>query len=233
MSSWQAIAAANNAAWCTAVCRTHGIETEDDDLAWTSRTRTPPLYPDAVTLVADPSTSELLARIDASPGCSVKDSFASLDLAGHGFRVLFDAQWIVRHPSNPRAVPASPRWTVVQDAEAFTAWEHAWRGVDGPSDVLRAGLLRTRAVTVLAAEQEDHRVVGGAVLSRSATAVGISNFFTEEPITLESWQGCLALTNALFPEMTLVGYESGDALDAARTCGFEAVGTLQVWLRDG
>jgi hypothetical protein len=154
-------------------------------------------------------------------------------MAGHGFRVLFDAQWIVRRPSDPPAVSASPRWTVVRDVETFTAWEDAWRGSDGPLDVLRADLLRTRAVTLLAAEQDDHRVVGGAVLSRSATVVGISNFFTEEPITSKSWQGCLALTNALFPEVTLVGYESGDALDAARTCGFEAVGPLQVWLRDG
>ena len=232
MSSWPAIAAANNAEWCDAVCRTHGIETEGDGRAWTSRTRTPPLYPDAVTLVADPSASELLARIDASLGCSIKDSFASLDLTGHGFRVLFDAQWIIRGPSDPGAVPASPRWRVVRDVEGFTAWEDAWRGPDGPLGVLRADLLRTKAVTLLAAQVDD-RIVGGVVLSRSPTVVGISNFFTEERITSESWQGCLALVSALFPGVTLVGYESRDALDAARAHGFEAVGPLQVWLRDG
>ena len=232
MSSWPAIAAANNAEWCDAVCRTHGIEAEGDGRAWASRTRTPPLYPDAVTLVADPLVCELLGRIDASPGCSIKDSFASLDLTGHGFRVLFDARWIVRSPADPQAVPADPRWMVVRNIEAFTAWEQAWRGPDGPPGVLRADLLRTKAVTLLAAEI-DERIVGGAVLSRSAEVVGISNFFTEDPITAESWQGCLALVNALFPGVTLVGYESGDALDVAQTHGFEAVGPLQVWVRDG
>jgi hypothetical protein len=230
--SWPTIAAANNAAWCDAVCRTHGIEAERDGRAWTTRTRSPPLYPDAVTLVAEPSAPALLARIDASPGCSVKDSFAALDLTGHGFRVLFDAQWVVRSRSDPQAIPASPQWTVVRDVETFTAWEDAWRGPNGPRNVLRADLLWTKAVTFLAARIDD-RIVGGAVLSRSATVVGVSNFFTEDPISSESWQGCLAVADALFPGVTLVGYESEDALDALRAHGFEAVGPLQVWIRDG
>ncbi len=251
MSSWPTLAAANNAEWCDTVCRTHGIETEHDGTAWTSSKRTPPLYPDAVTLVADPlvadpSASELLARIDTSPGCSIKDSFASLDLTAHGFRVLLDAQWVVRSPTDPPPAPANPRWTVVQDVEAFTAWEDAWRGPDGPPHVLRADLLGATAVTFLAARIDD-RIVGGAVLSRGATVVGISNFFAEDSIRSESLAGCLALADALFPGATLLGYESGDTLDLARTHGFEAVGSigrrlthgfeavgpLRVWLRDG
>lgn len=216
--SWPAIAASNNAEWSDAVCRTHGIEAEVDDYAWTSRTRTPPLYPDAVTLVPDPSLPELLARIDSSPGCSIKDSFASLDLAVYGFRVLFDAQWIVRAPTEPQAIAASPRWTVVRNVDVFATWENVWRAGDGPLDVLRADLLYTEAVTVLAAQVDD-RIVGGAVLNRSAAVVGISNFFAEDPITSESWQGCLALASALFPGATLMGYESGDTLDAVRTRG--------------
>ncbi|MBT8211555.1 MAG: hypothetical protein KJN71_00285 [Acidimicrobiia bacterium] len=99
-------------------------------------------------------------------------------------------------------------------------------------DVLRADLVGMKAVTLLAAQIDD-QIVGGAVLNRSATVVGISNFFTEDPVSSESWQGCLALADALFPGVTFVGYESGDALDAARTHGFEAVGPLQVWIRDG
>ena len=90
------LAAVNNAHWCDAVCRTHAIDSKFDDDAWTSRTRTPPYYPDAVTLTPSPSIPELLARIDASEGCSIKDSFASLDLHPFGFRELFDAQWITR-----------------------------------------------------------------------------------------------------------------------------------------
>ncbi len=232
MSTWPAIAAANNADLCGAVCRTHGIEAEVDANAWTTRTRTPPLYPDAVTLVPDPPLPELLARIDTSPGCSIKDSFASLDLTEHGFRVLFDAEWIIRPPTDPQALPASPRWTVVQDVDAFAAWEFAWRKGDSPSDVLRADLLRTRAVTVLAARVDD-RITGGAVLNGGPAVVGISNFFIEDPTGTEGWTGCLALASALFPQATLVGYESADVLEVVRTGGFEAVGPLRVWIQEG
>jgi hypothetical protein len=229
VSSWPAIAAANNAEWCDAVCRAHGIETEVDAQAWTSRSRTPPLYPDAVTLVPHPPVPELLARIDSSPGCSIKDSFASLDLTGYGFRVLFDAQWVVRAPIDPPALPDSPRWVVVRDVDGFGAWENAWQSRDGAPDVLRADLLRTQSVTVLGAHVDD-RVVGGAVLNRSAAVVGISNFFAEDPITSISWQGCVALVCALVPGATLVGYESGQTLGAVRTDGFTAVGPLRVWV---
>jgi hypothetical protein len=53
--------------------------------------------------VPHPSVPELLARIDTSAG--IKDSFASLDLTACGFRVRFDAQWIVRRGP---AIPSGP-----------------------------------------------------------------------------------------------------------------------------
>lgn len=230
MSSWPAIAAANNADWCDAVCRTHGIQAQGDADAWTSPTRTPPLYPDAVTLVPHPSVPELLARVDSSSGCSIKDSFATLDLSGYGFRVLLDARWIVRTPSAPLALLASPCWTAVRDLGAFATWEEAWRGADGARGVLRADLLRLEAVTILAAEVGD-RIVGGAVLNRSSAVVGISNFFAKDPNMSDCWQGCLAFVDLLFPDVTLVGYESGQALGVVRTYGFDAVGPLRVWVR--
>jgi hypothetical protein len=59
-------AARNNAEWCDALCRTHGARTTLDGVAWTSRTRTPPSYPDAVTFVPEPDVPSLLARIDTA-----------------------------------------------------------------------------------------------------------------------------------------------------------------------
>jgi hypothetical protein len=64
--------------------------------------RSPSLYPDAVTLREHASAHDLLPRIDSSPGCSVKDSFASVDLSADGFRLLFEAEWI-----DPSAHPDS------------------------------------------------------------------------------------------------------------------------------
>jgi len=227
-------AAANNAAWCDVVCRTHGLDPTIDGDAWTSRVRTPPFYPDAVTLAPDVSVTGLLARVDASAGCSIKDSFASLDLSAFGFHVLFEAEWMVRTPSI--AAPAGPAavdtaWEVVREPEVFASWERGWRGDDGPVGVLRADLVGHASVTVLAVRDGD-RVSAGAVLNRSAGTVGISNVFADPEGPPADWPGCLALADALFPKSTFVGYEQGEALDAALTSGFRTAGLLRVWSLD-
>lgn len=224
-------AAYNNALWCDVVCRTHGISAESDAVAWTSRTRAPALYPDAVTLVPDPAVLELLDRIDPSPGCSIKDSFASMDLTTYGFTPLFDAHWIVRTPETIPPITSGRSWSVVQRDESFVAWEIAWRGDHGPPDVLRADLLREASVTVLGAGSND-LMTAGAVLYNSGAVVGISNFFTEDRMAFR-WQGCLALATSLFPETPFVGYESGDALRAAIKHGFLTAGPLRVWVYEG
>ncbi|MEY2421908.1 MAG: hypothetical protein QOI95_1975 [Acidimicrobiaceae bacterium] len=230
MPPWRSIAALNNAEWCNAVCLTHGAQTTVDEVAWTSRTRTPPYYPDAVTLAPDVAIPELLARIDSSAGCSIKDSYAALDLAAHGFEVLFDAEWIVRTSGEIEAPETSPRWEVVRNAAGLEAWEQAWRGHDGASGIFRAELLDDDTVVVIGA-RSSAGIVAGAVLNRSRDAVGISNFFSNSGAGPSSWGGCLALAGALFPASPLVGYASGSALDAARAHGFATAGPLRVWLR--
>lgn len=225
------MAAANNAAWCDLVCRTHGIEGELHGAAWTSPTRTPSLYPDAITLAPDVGVAEVLARVDCSPGCSVKDSFASLDLTPYGFQVLFDAQWVLRAPDVPIAATVEPQWTVVRDTDAFTAWERAWQRHDGSPAILRPELLDDPAVRVLAAEVDD-RVVGGAVLNAGADVVGLTNVFADDEIAAVSWAGCLALAARVFPGARLVGYETDDGLGTATRHGFEPIGPLRVWRRD-
>ena len=223
--------AANNAEWCDAVCRSHRLNTLVDDVAWTCTTRAPPYYPDAVTLVPAPSIPGLLARIDTSEGCSIKDSFASLDLHHHGFRVLFDAEWIARPATTSEPVPAGSPWDVVHEPDELTAWERAWRGGDGPEGLFRPELLADDAVVFLVSRTNGH-VVGGAILNRSSTVVGISNFFTSSRETPTSWAGCMALADTLYPGATLVGYESGPMLAVARSQRFETVGPLRVWRRD-
>lgn len=85
---------AENAAWCDLVCGG-----EFGPRAWTSPSRTPEYYPDAVTLTPDATTADILPFVDASAGCSVKDSFATLALPG--FSVLFEATWIACGPGVP------------------------------------------------------------------------------------------------------------------------------------
>jgi hypothetical protein len=79
----------------------------------------------------------------------------------------------------------------------------------------------------------ENDTAAGAILCRSGAVVGISNFFTNDRTASIDWQGCLALAASLFPGMAIVGYESGDALRTATKHGFDAVGPLRVWVREG
>lgn len=114
---------------------------------------------------------------------------------------------------------------------ALAAWEEGWRGSDGPAGVLGPAVLQDDAVVVLGARADD-RVVAGAVLNVGASVVGVSNVFTDgDPSS--AWASCVAAAAEIFPEAVLVGYESGETLDAARRVGFTEVGRLRVWRRDG
>jgi len=58
-------AARNIAEWCDSFCRTHGNNGRIDSAAWINATRTPRLYPDAVTLVAGASVEAVLRGASA------------------------------------------------------------------------------------------------------------------------------------------------------------------------
>jgi hypothetical protein len=221
-------AAHDNASWCDAVCRTHGLTGAFAPAAWTSPVRTPPFYPDAVTLQPGVPAEAVLRAIDDGPGCSVKDSFADLDLSGHGFRVLFEAEWIHREAGTPGGTGT---WEVVADPDALAEWEHAWRGADGPEGLFRPGLLDDTAVEVLAARAQG-RFVAGAVLSLFGRPVGVSNVFVTGAHAGSPWPGLLAAVAERHPRRPLVGYERGEDLADALRHGFRPVGPLRVWLRE-
>lgn len=219
-------AARNNADWCDAVCRTHGIVGTVGDRAWTSPRRTPLYYPDAVTLHPDAGPSDVLSRIDtASPGCSVKDSFATLDLGPAGFTTAFDAEWIHRPPGVP--APPSPglRAERVRTAARLRDWQVAWHGADDPPDVFRPALLDDPAVRMVAV-RDGAELAGGGALSLGAGMIGVSNVFTvgtTDPVAV--WSCLLAVAD----HVPIVGYERSDALACALQVGFRVVGPLRVW----
>lgn len=233
----------NNAAWCAAVCRSHDIpawgiprparaEGTFGTAAWWSPRRTPPYYPDAVTLCPDAGPAAFLARIDtASPGCTVKDSYATLDLTSHGFVGLFAAQWIHRAAGLPLPDLTPLRAVPVTTGEGLHAWQTAWHGDDAP-DVFRPALLDDPSVAVLAFAAGEH-LAGGVVLNRAAGAVGLSNLFAAEGVDPGAVRSA-AITAACrrFPGLPLVGYEQGADLALALDAGFRPLGDLRVWLHD-
>ena len=226
---WVEQAARNNAEWCDAVCASHGLAAAFHDRLWACRSRTPPLYPDAVTLDATATAEDVLAHVDTTTsGCSVKDSFVTLDLRPAGFRVLFDATWIAlaRGRSDERP-PAG--WSPVVDAGALDRWRRA-------SDCdLRDELVDRDDILILAhhASETEDGIVAGGVLNCSDSVVGMSNLFSRDRDLDEVWSACLAFAGDRFPDLPVVGYEAGATLACARRHGFEAVGQLRVWIDDG
>jgi hypothetical protein len=221
-------AARNNAEWCHAFSRTHGTAGRFRAAYWSSSTRTPPYYPDAITLRPEVTVAQLLQDVERGEGCSVKDSFACLNLCTIGFRPLFQAEWLFREPARERV--ARPRgWSVVTTEAQLREWEVAWGDVPGGSDFFRPELLRDETIVVLAGYSED-RIVAGAIANRSATVVGVSNVFHTTGDLDAAWAAGAASAAALWGDLPTVGYDFGDSLDAAHRAGFESIGELVVWV---
>ncbi|MCX5285327.1 hypothetical protein [Streptomyces sp. NBC_00198] len=223
-------AARNNAEWCAAMSRSHGLTSAFAPGVWTAPERTPLFYPDAVTLEPGADPAGLVARIDTrTSGASVKDSFADLDLGRFGFQVLFEARWIHRAAGAP-AVVSGLAPDVAADTDTLRAWALAWDDGDGNEGLFRPELLDDPATVVLVGRSADGRVVAGAVASRGDDVVGVSNVFAREGGPDAAWSFALTATHRLFPALPVVGYEHGEDLTAAVRHGFEPIGPLRIWL---
>jgi hypothetical protein len=227
-------AARNNAEWCDAVCRSHGVPGRFDADAWVNPRRTPRYYPDAVTLDPTATAEAILPRIDTtSPGCSIKDSFATLELERFGFRVLHEAEWIYR-AMPPATIVRLPtiEWTAIDTADALVDWEAAWAADDSDERLFLPGLLQDPAVTILGGRLNG-AMVEGAIVNRTGTdLVGLSNLYARSGDLNAAWGGALAYLDTAIPGVGVVGYESGSDLAAAIRHGFRRVGPLRIWLRE-
>ena len=221
MADHAAVAAAANAAWCDAICTSVGVRTRRDANAWTATDRTPDGYPDAVTLSRGVDPAALLAHVDGGSGCSVKDSFADLDLGPLGFRVLFEATWI-RRPAGGFATAVVLDWHEARTAADLRQWS---QGHD--LDVFVPALLELGDLHFFQA-RPGH---AGFALHRTGDVVGVSNTISAGSDLTALWSDTVALAGQEFPGRDLVGYEVGADLEAARTVGFVETGPLRVWVR--
>lgn len=216
------------------MCRTHGVPGRFDPDAWVNPRRAPPYYPDAVTLAPTASGPSLLERIDTiAPDCSIKDSFATLDLGPFGFSVVHEADWICREPQASAPAPsAGVRWIALQTATDLSAWASAWDGHGAPDGLFRPALLRDPSVTILGGFV-DGSVVAGAIANRTGDdIVGLSNVFASDGDLEGAWSGSLGYLATAFPAPTIVGYATGQALAIAHRRGFRSAGLLRVWSKD-
>jgi hypothetical protein len=210
------------------VCRSHALEPTFTANAWTSPQRTPPLYPDAVTLRRDCVGVDLLRLIDTTPGCGVKDSFGDLDLSTHGFGLLFEATWIAVDGATLQHEP-TVEWNLITTTEGLEDWSNAW-ATDGSGRKLFCPNLLDEPRLSVVAMHRDGSAEAGAILFREAGVVGITNFFSHG--SRDAFRGCLAIAHALEPALPLVAYERGPSLASALAVGFEAIGPLRVWTNE-
>jgi hypothetical protein len=220
-------AALNNAQWCGAVWRSHGLPVEIAHGLWFCPLPTPQYYPNVVSveLGADPARQSRfigeLARDRPDLDLSVKDSFACLDLAPAGLKPLFDARWLWRDAQATPTGDGAAGWRKIEDGEGLAAWERAWRGDDdSPERIFRPQLLSDPQVSVLGWEAG----TAGGIAYDAAGVLGVTNIFGSRRRFLE------ALTE-LEPGKPIVAYEAGGDLASAQRNGFQALGALRVWTR--
>ena len=220
------------------LCRAHEIACEFHDDLWLCRQPAPRFYPNAVTLSADNSQTQLRfieEVIAILPGSwAVKDSFNSLNLSAIGFAPLFEASWICRAFSSMKFSDPATRWAIVNSADELAKWELAWNEgnfVDDMPRLFPSSLLGLPEIAFIAGYRDD-QIVAGAIANLTENVVGLSNFFTPSDDPPRWWAGCVAMINQRFPGLSIVGYERGDALSIAQQTGFNSLAPLRVWLRN-
>ncbi|MFC7488284.1 hypothetical protein ACOCJ7_09720 [Knoellia sp. CPCC 206453] len=226
------LAARNNALWCDGVCRSHGISGTFGSAVWSSPVRTPPLYPDAVTLTESTSELDILQRIDAAAGASIKDSWASLDLTRADFAPLIAGEWLWLDADDAAARTGGDggTWREVRSAAQMEGWSRAWASAPQDAVILGPSLLAEEGVKVLAATEGEH-VTAGCIVNVTGQVAGITNVFAADGDDARAWVGAAAAAALVAPGHHLVGWESGDGVAAARAARFDTIGPLTVWIR--
>jgi hypothetical protein len=210
-----------NIGWYEDIFAMHGIGSVLEDGLWSSLAPPPPLHSDAVTVEPAVRAEPVVLRVRDRARAGVKDSFATLDLAGDGFDVLFTATWIHREP----ATADRTAWRVVRSAEGLAAWNAGW----DTAEVLLPELLDRGHVRILE-RIEGGDVTGGAIARLGSGIVDVSNVHGLGGHAVD-WAELAIAIAAQFPDRPIVGYERGADLDAALAGGFDPVGELRVWAR--
>jgi hypothetical protein len=215
----------NNVALCDAVCHLHNNSTCVESRFWRTLTPAPPYFPDLITIHPAATSHQVGTLLADTGGRSVKDSYATLDLAPFGFSPLFTANWIRRERSRLNLPPVMV-WSKVESRGEF----EFWRSIHGSAGSIPPQLLSDPGFSVFLGRDESGRRAG-FIANRSHEVVGVSNVFAADLPLDQVWREVAAVLATQYPGRVAVGYEEGDALAAAIDAGFAAIGPLTVWQR--
>jgi hypothetical protein len=213
-----------SARWYDDVFALHRIPVRVEDGLWSALGPPPPWHSAVKTL--EPGI-EALRVVRATAGfehCAVADSFGDLELARHGFEVLFEATWLHRGPDGAASVALPDGWSVVGNVAELTEWAaaHDYAGVLPPA------VLDDARFRILACRR-DGRLVGGAVTHDADGTVGLSNTWGAG-LVAESDE-VLRAVSSLHPGRAVTDYAQGAERDAMVAAGFTPLGPPRVWSR--
>lgn len=211
-------------AWYEDVFALHGIPTLVEGGLWRALADPPPWHSAAKTLRPGIAVDRVLEAVEPFAHCSVADSHGTLDLTDAGFDRLFTASWLFREAA-PAAERLPPGWSVVTRADDLARWSE----VHDYAGVLLPPVLDHPRFTVLV-RQEGERMVGGAVLHVTGTAVELSNCWAAGGGN-EDVEAMVACAAASHPGLAVVGYAHGEELSRWRAAGFRRTGAHVVWAR--
>jgi hypothetical protein len=238
------LAVLNNVRWYEAMFDAHGLASEVDGRVWMSHQTPPPFHSNLVVLSPGTSQAEIeayvseLAKVPRPGGWSMKDSYACLDLSSLGFSQLFQAEWIWRDPlqAAPGTTASGLAWARVTTVTELIDWEDAWSGDARNDSASRSA--RQFPERLLASPDHaffagrlDGKVVAGGIANRSPGVVGLSNVFSPQAFSYETWDALVTCVSAAHPNTPLVGYERGADLALAKGVGFVPIGALRIWCR--
>ena len=211
------------------MCFAHGTVGRFLVHTWVNAEPVPRFYPNVVSLTTGAADIDeqrqivdMLLKSNLPGRWAVKDSFRTLDLARLGFDVLFEANWIRLLPSKPEGIGFPRSGALVSGL----SWERAMPG----GEAFPAALFSDENFAMFSGSRNGSIVAGGTLYNADGV-VGISNVVADVDEAPAVWRDLAILAGSIFPDMPLVGYESGDELKAAHKAGFELGDPLRIWVK--
>lgn len=223
-----------DAAWHASWLRALGCRSADDGKVWRALDPPPYIYFAAITLAPD-VPEEAVASVQGS----ICDSWQSLELEPHGFRVWRRDPWYHR-VAGTFSVPAPPELEIVRvstDAEVLELEDVSVRGFGGEDARVEPGSIHPPAILddprmTLFLGRVDGVAVGASMGYRADDVVGVFGVTTLASARRRGYgtalTGAAMLTDTGLPAI-LASSAEGEPL--YRRLGFARVGELSIWVK--
>lgn len=225
-------AAAWHASWLTAL----GLRSERDDEIWRALDRPPHIYFAGITLQPGIAAE----RIAAVPG-SICDSWQTLELGAHGFRTWRREPWFYRPPGPlPETPPSDLELVSVSTPEEVYEFEAvSVRGFGAEDDTIEPGTFHPPAVLDddgmnMFIGRAGGQAVAAAMGYRTDSVVGVFGVATVASARRRGY-GTTVTRAAMLTETGLPAIlaPSRAGENIYRQLGFDRVGELSIWIREG